>query len=68
MVPPVAARSMRTFIIMNTAGITLFSTTVASLRSDYGSLSPFNHLPYAFFSSSIALIVVLLIDRAVNHE
>lgn len=63
-----ASRSMRTFIIMNTAGITLFSTTVASLRSDYGSITPFNHIPYAFASSTIALIIVLLIDRIWNKN
>lgn len=64
----IASKSMKTFIIMNTAGITLFGTTVASLRIKYGSLTPFDHLPYAFVASIITLITVLFIDRILNNE
>lgn len=63
-----ASRSMITFIVLNSAGITLFSTTVASLRIEYGSATPFNHLPYALAASGITLILVTGIDCIINRR
>lgn len=58
----IASRSMITFLLLNSAGITLFSTTVASLRIEYGSKTPFNHIPYAFVASVITLVFVIIVD------
>lgn len=64
----IASRSMITFIVLNGAGITLFSTTVAALRIEYGSLTPFNHLPYALLASSITFLVVIIVDAILNRR
>lgn len=64
----VASRSMITFIVLNSAGITLFSTTIAALRIEYGSTAPFNHLPYALAASGITLILVTGIDYIINRR
>ena len=61
-------RSMITFLIMNTAGITLCSTTLLSMRITYGSTNPTMFIPYAFLTSSCACIIALLIDRWCNYR
>lgn len=63
-----ASRSMTTFLILNTAGITLCSTTLLSMRITYGSSSPTFFLPYAFFTSLCACIIALIIDRWCNYR
>ncbi|MBR3693038.1 MAG: spore maturation protein A [Erysipelotrichales bacterium] len=63
----VASNSMITFLLLNSAGITLFSTTVAALRIEYGSTAPFNHIPYAFVASVITLVFVILIDKWIQR-
>lgn len=64
----IASPSMITFIVLNSAGITLFSTTVASLRIEFGSMNPFNHLPYALGASLIVFILVAIIDLLLNKR
>ena len=61
-----ASRSMITFIILNTAGITLFASTVISLRAMYGASNPADFLPFAFLSSLIAFVFVLVVDYVIN--
>lgn len=61
-----ASRSMITFIILNTAGITLFANTVMSLRAVYGAANPADFLPFAFLSSFIAFVVVLIVDKIIH--
>lgn len=63
----VASRSMITFIILNTAGITLFGSTVISLRMKYGSTSPLIYLPLAIFVSTLTSIFALCIDAIVGR-
>lgn len=62
-----ASRSMITFIVLNTAGITVFASTVISLRSLYHAANPADFLPFAFWSSLIACILALAIDAIVHH-
>ena len=62
------SRSMTTFLIMNTAGITLCSTTLLSMRITYGSKTPLYFLPYAFVTSLIACVIALIIDRWCNYR
>jgi spore maturation protein A len=63
-----ASRSMTTFLILNTAGITLCSTTLLSMRITYGSNTPAFFLPYAFMTSLSACIIALMIDRWCNYR
>lgn len=62
----IASRSMITFIILNTAGITLFANTVMSLRAVYGASNPADFLPFAFYSSLIAFVLILFIDKLIH--
>lgn len=63
-----ASRSMTTFLILNTAGITLCSTTLLSMRITYGSKLPTQFLPYAFITSLLACVIALMIDRWWNYR
>lgn len=58
-----ATRSMITFLVINTCGLTLIPTTVISLRMMYGSSNPtFILLPCIIVTFS-SLIIGLLADR-----
>lgn len=58
-----ATRSMITFLVINTCGLTIIPTTVISLRMMYGSQNPtFILLPCIIVTFS-SLIIGLLIDR-----
>ncbi len=59
----VASRSMVTFLVLNTSGLTLIPTTVISLRMMYGSANPTEIVPACILSTVIATIVGLLADR-----
>lgn len=63
-----ASRSMVTFLIMNTAGVTLFPTSVLALRYQYGASDVAGFLPYAMLTTIITCIIALLIDRLVNYR
>ncbi len=63
-----ASRSMVTFLIMNTAGVTLFPTSVLALRFQYGAKDVAGFLPYAMATTIITAIIALLIDRWVNYR
>lgn len=59
----VASRSMITFLIMNTCGITIIPTTIISLRMMHNSKNPSNIILPCLIVSVISLIFGLLIDR-----
>lgn len=61
-----ASRNMITFIILNTASITLIPTTAASMRSKYGSASPMEIFPCVIITSAIALISGLVSAITIN--
>lgn len=63
-----ASRSMVTFLVLNTAGITILSTTLIALRSSFHSLSPTGFMPFAIVSTFFASFVGLSIDRWWNHH
>lgn len=54
-----ASSDMIKFVVMNSAAFHLIPTTVASLRQDYGSQSPFDIMPASWISSALALTVGL---------
>lgn len=58
-----ASRSMITFLVMNTASVTIMPTTIISLRLMYGSVSPESIIPYIIITSSLSCLFGLIIDR-----
>ena len=58
-----ATRSMITFLVMNTASVTIMPTTIISLRMFYGSVSPESIIPYIIITSSLSCLIGLIIDR-----
>ena len=58
-----ASRSMITFIILNTAAVTIIPTTIISLRILNKSINPMEIVPYIIITSTLACIRGLLLDR-----
>lgn len=52
-----ASDSMLLFVVMNTASLQLFPTTIAAYRATYGSEKPFDILPCVWIASVAALTV-----------
>lgn len=59
----VASRSMITFLVINTSGLTIIPTTIISLRMMYGSLEPTKIVLACLISTLIATIGGIIIDR-----
>lgn len=59
----VASRSMITFLVINTSGLTLIPTTIISLRMMYGSSEPTKIVFACIISTMVATIGGILIDR-----
>ena len=53
--PLVATDNMIFFVVMNTAAMHIIPTTVAMLRSQYGSANPMEIMPAAWLNSCAAL-------------
>lgn len=58
-----ASRSMITFLVINTASVTIMPTTIIGLRMYYGSINPENILPYVIVTSFLSCLGGLIIDR-----
>jgi len=58
-----ASRSMITFLVINTAGLTLIPTTVIGLRIQYGSTAPTETVATTIIVSIITMIFAIIIDR-----
>ena len=54
-----ASADMIKFVVMNSAAFRLIPTTVAAMRQDYGSKTPFDIMPSSWISSACALAVGL---------
>lgn len=63
-----ASRSMVTFLVLNTAGVTLLPTTLIALRSEFHSLDVTSFMPFAILCTLFASFVGLLVDRWWNHR
>ena len=59
----VASRSMITFLVINTSGLTIIPTTIISLRMMHGSLEPTKIVFACIISTSFATIGGILMDR-----
>ena len=58
-----ATRSMITFLVLNTSGLTIVPTTIISLRLMYGSVEPTKIVGACFISTTFATVGGLIIDR-----
>ena len=59
----VASRSMITFLVINTSGLTIIPTTIISLRMMYGSSDPTKIVLACIISTMCATIGGIIIDR-----
>lgn len=58
-----ASRSMITFIVLNTAAVTIIPTTIISLRILNKSLNPMEIVPYIILTSTLSCLIGLILDR-----
>lgn len=58
-----ASRSMITFIVINTAAITIIPTTIISLRILNKSINPMSIVPYIIITSTLSCTIGLILDR-----
>ncbi len=58
-----ASRSMITFLVLNTSGVTIIPTTIISLRMMYGSINPTEIVFACILATLISTIGGLIIDR-----
>ena len=58
-----ASRSMITFIVLNTAAVTIIPTTIISLRMLNKSINPMSIVPYIIITSTLSCIIGLILDR-----
>lgn len=59
----IASRSMCTFLVMNTAAVTIMPSTIIGIRAMYGSVSAFRVVPYVIVTSTLSCIIGLILDR-----
>ena len=64
----VASDELCRLVVLNTASIQLLPTTVASIRSAYGSAAPFDILPAVWVSSLASVTVGLLTARFLSRR
>ena len=62
-----ASRSMITFLIINTASVTLIPTTIISLRILHNSKNPTEIVPACIITTILSLLIGLLLDRIFYH-
>lgn len=58
-----ATKSMITFLVLNTSGLTIIPTTIISLRMMYGSINPTQIVVACIISTLCATVGGLIIDR-----
>lgn len=62
----VASDEMVVFVVMNTAAMHIIPTTVATMRGQYGSVSPMQIMPAAFLTSFSALSCAIIVAKLGN--
>lgn len=63
-----ATRSMVTFLVLNTAGVTILATSIVTLRNQFGAQNPTDFLPLAVIATTCASVGGLLLDRWCNYR
>ena len=67
----IASNEMITFLVLNTAGVTVIPTTVIAIRSELGSSNPLDMLLLPLIATFISCVVGLLFDayyRKKSHD
>lgn len=59
-----ASRSMITFLVLNTSGVTIIPTTIISLRMLYGSVNPTDIVVPCIIATCVSTMSGLIMDRA----
>ena len=62
-----ASRSMITFLVINTASVTIIPTTVISMRILAGSTSPTIIVPASMITTILSCFLALIFDRIFYH-
>lgn len=62
-----ASNAMITFLVLNTAGVTIIPTTIIALRLAYGSSSPIAIIAPAVISTSCSCISAIVIDYFIRR-
>lgn len=63
-----ASRPMITFLVLNTAGVTILATNIVTLRNQFNAVNPTDFLPFAFIATTCASIAGLGLDRWWNYR
>ncbi|MBE6152398.1 MAG: spore maturation protein [Firmicutes bacterium] len=63
-----ASRSMITFLVMNTSGLTIVPTTIISLRIMHGSANPTDIVFPCFIASFISFVTSILIEYIIARR
>ena len=64
----VASRSMITFLVINTSGLTIMPTTIISLRMMHGSVNPTKIVFACILSTICSTVAGLIIDRVLARR
>lgn len=62
------SKAMLTLVIMNTAGLCLFPSSLLMIRKQFASSSLYAFYPYMLFISITIIIVGLCLQRVIDHE
>ena len=63
-----ASTPMITFLVLNTAGVTIIPTTILAIRLSYGSLNPTEIIAPALISTTCSCISAVLIDYLIRRK
>lgn len=63
-----ASRSMITFLVLNTSGVTIIPTTIISLRMMYKSITPTAIVLPCIIATSLSTIAGLILDRIISRR
>ncbi len=63
-----ASEAMITFLVLNTAGVTIIPTTIIAIRLAYGSLNPTEIMAPAIISTICSSITALTIDYFIRRK
>ena len=63
-----ASRSMITFLVLNTGGVTIIPTSIISMRAMYGSLNPTEVIPTCILATFCSSISGLILDYFIRRK
>ena len=64
----IASTPMITFLVLNTAGVTIIPTTIIAIRLAYNSLNPTEIIAPALISTSCSCLSAVLIDYFIRRK